>query len=275
MTSMLPIGWRIDLEDFSAIRAMPNESPVLAMRGTYNEIAFDPRAVLKVEHQGSVGACAGHSLSSEMEFAYMIQTGDLTLQLSRAMGYYETQQIDGIQGDNGSTISGGVKLAKTIGVCREELWPYTGQYNNRRPANWDQVVNDAALYRIGTSIRLTSYDGIRTFIGSGQGGVHLGISWNSSVNKAVVDSYSSSGGGGHSIGLYALSERKDSQGNPYIWMMNSWGKNWGNQGWAEWSPMAIKQMLASPFTVFVGLSDMPNVKPRTYELEQLKKDLRV
>lgn len=275
MTDMLPGGWRIDKEDYAALQALPDEGPVLAMRGTYKEVAFDPRTVLKVENQGSVGACQGHSLSSDMEWAYIIATGDITLQLSRAMGYYETQRIDGISGDSGSTISGGVKLAKGTGVCRESLWPYTGRYDNRRPSNWNEVIQDAAQYKIGSSLSLTSYEGIRTFLGSGQGGVHLGITWNSSVDRPVVESYSSAGGGGHAIGLYALSDRKDSSGRPYCWMMNSWGKNWGQDGWAEWSPKAIEAMLIARWSVFVGLSDMPNVKPRTYELEQLKKDLRV
>jgi len=280
MTDMMPGGWRIDLEfqtdRFQRLMAsLKPDSSLLAMRGQYQEVAFDPRQVMRVEQQGPVGACAGHSLSSCGEWAYIIQTADPSLQLSRAMGYYETQRLDGIKGDSGSTIEGGVRLAKTVGLCREELWKYTGRYDNRRPENWDAVLADAANYKIGTATSLKSYDAIRTFLGSGQGAVHLGITWNSSVDREVVESYSSSGGGGHSIGLYALSDRKDSQGKPWAWMLNSWSKNWQGDGWAEWSPRAIDQMLTARWSVFVGLSDMPNVKPRTYELEQLKKDLRV
>ena len=58
-------------------------------------------------------------------------------------------------------------------------------------------------------------------------------------------------------------------------MLNSWGANWGNAGWSEWAPAAIEQMLRHRFTECIGLSDMPNVKPREYSLETLKKDLRV
>jgi hypothetical protein len=50
-------GWRIDLEKFDVLNALPNESPVLAMRGNYNEVSVDPRSVLRVENQGSVGRC--------------------------------------------------------------------------------------------------------------------------------------------------------------------------------------------------------------------------
>lgn len=275
MTDMMPGGWRIDKENWGALKKLQSDKLVLTMRGGYDEVALDPRQLLHIENQGSVGSCQGHSVSSVSEWVYIIATGDPSLQLSRAMGYYESQRLDGINGDSGSTIEGGVRLAKTVGICREQLWQYTGRYENRRPQNYDAVLSDAANYKIATSVNLKSYDAIRTFLGSGQGGVHLGITWNSSVDRDIVESYHDGGGGGHSIGLYSLSDRKDSQGRPYCWMMNSWGKSWSGDGWAEWSPRAIEQMLTARWSVFVGLSDMPNVKPRTYELEQLKKDLRV
>jgi hypothetical protein len=268
-------GWRIDLEKFDVLNALPNESPVLAMRGTYAEVAIDPRSVLRVENQGSVGACQGHSISSSAEWCYVIATQDAELQLSRAYGYYETQRLDGISGDRGSTIEGGIRLATEYGICREELWPYSGRYEPTRPRPIEELRQDAATYKIGKSYKLTSYDGIRTFLGSGQGAVHLGITWNSSVDSALVNNYSGAQGGGHAIGLYSLSDRKDSQDRPYCWMMNSWSKTWGNNGWAEWSPNAINQMLASRWAVFIGVSDMPNVKPRTFSLDDLKKSLRI
>jgi C1A family cysteine protease len=268
-------GWRIDLERFDVLAALPAEDPVLAMRGTYNEVSVDPRSVLRVENQGSVGSCQGHSISSSCEWCYVIATRDEDLQLSRAYGYYETQRLDQISGDRGSTIEGGIRLATEFGICREELWPYSGRYEPTRPRPIEELRKDAATYKIGKSYKLTSYDGIRTFLGSGQGAVHLGITWNSSVDAAVVNNYSGAQGGGHAISLYSLSERKDSQGRPYCWMMNSWGKGWGNTGWAEWSPTAISQMLSSRWAVFVGVSDMPNVKPREFTLADLKKSLRI
>ena len=42
-------GWLREKEDFEFLDALPDESPVLAMRGTYNEIKVDPRKVMKIE----------------------------------------------------------------------------------------------------------------------------------------------------------------------------------------------------------------------------------
>lgn len=264
-------GWRIDLENFSNILQYRNDDEVMAMRGAYKEVLLDPRKALRVENQQSLGSCQGHSISSTCEWCYVIESGgDTTLQLSRAYGYYETQRLDGISGDRGSTIDGGINLAMQ-GICEEGLWPYKNQYDPTRPRPIEELRANAAKYKIGQKYRLTSYEAIRTFLGSGQGAIHLGIMWNDSVDRPLVNSYSGSRGGGHAIGLYALSDRKDAQGRPYCWMMNSWGTNWGSQGWAEWSPTAIDQMTRTQYSTFVGISDMPNVKPREWTLDDSKR----
>ncbi len=210
-----------------------------------------------------------------LAFGLTTRLGGETQQLSRAYGYYETQRLDGISGDRGSTIEGGIRLATEFGIPEESLWPYSGRYEPTRPRPIEELRTNAAKYKIGKSYRLRTYDAIRTFIGSGQGAVHLGITWNSSVDSAVVNNYSGAQGGGHAISLYALSDRKDSQGRPFIWMMNSWGTGWGNKGWAEWSSNAISQMMTARWSVFVGVSDLPNVKPRPFTLEDAKKALRI
>jgi C1A family cysteine protease len=268
-------GWLHDEEDQEFLSSLPSETAVLAMRGTYNEVKVDPRKVMKVENQGSVGSCQGHALSSCVELCYYIATSDLTRQLSRQYAYVETQRIDGINGDRGSTISGGIKLATTRGIPQEKLWTYSGRYENKRPANWTEIETDAQQHKVGQSYRMTTYDGVRTFLGSGQGGISIGISWSGEVDRAIVNSFSGAGGGGHAIALLGLSERLDNSGRPYVWMMNSWGANWGNAGWAEWAPAAIEQMLRHQYTACFGLSDMPNVKVREYTLDDLKKDLRI
>lgn len=267
--------WLHDVEDQEFLNSLPNESPVLAMRGTYDEIAFDPRKVMKVENQGSVGSCQGHAISSVAELCYYIATGDLTHQLSRAYSYYETQRIDGITSDRGSTISGGIKLATTKGIPEESLWKYSGRYDNKRPSNWSEVEADAAKHKIGQSYRMTTYDGVRTFLGSGQGGISIGISWGGEMDRAIVNSFSGTGGGGHAISLLSLSKRNDVSGRPFVWMMNSWGANWGNGGWSEWAPSAVEQMLRHRYTACFGLSDMPNVKPREFSLDEWQKGLQV
>ena len=267
-------GWLHEQEDRVYLSGLNSDAAVMGLVGSYQEVTIDPRDVLKVENQSNQGACQGHAISSVCEWCYILESGNLDLQLSRAMGYYETQRLDGIRGDRGSTIAGGVKLAKKTGICEESLWPYPRGYNNRRPQDWEAVLDNAGQYKIREGYRLNSYGTIRTFLGSGQGGISIGIRWGSSMSKPVVDSFRA-GGGGHAVGLFSLSERKDATGRNYCWMMNSWGQRWGNEGWSEWSPKAIEQMLKDRFTVAIGLSDMPGVQPREFTLDDWKERLKV
>ena len=268
-------GWLREQEDWPFLGKCQSERNVLLMRGSYTEQAIErPHDLVKVENQGQQGSCQGHDISSCLEYCYVIATQDITLQLSRAMGYYESQRIDGINGDSGSTISGGVKLASTVGICEEKLWPYPPRYNNRRPANYDrEVVENAGKYRIANQVRITSYDGLRTFLGAGVGAVSIGVAWGSSLQSAVVESYRG-GNGGHAIALPCLSTRKDQHSRPYVWMLNSWGTGFGNDGWSEWSPRACEQIFAHRYTVAIGVSDMPNIQPREFTAEDWTRVLR-
>jgi hypothetical protein len=269
-------AYRFDLEDRQYLKHCQNESPILAMRGTYNEIRLDAKQILQVESQASQGACAGHSLSSILEWCYAIATGGERLQLSRAMAYYEAQRIDNIRGDNGSTISAGVKLSKLVGLCVESLWKYPERYNSARPANWAEITEDAAKHKIGTEIRITSYDGYRTFLGAGIGGVHGGWNWNDTMNKKVVETFQPTNrDGGHSEAGICLSTRVDSKDRPYVWILGSWGRNFAQSGWQEFSPTCIQQMLQHPNTALVGLSDMVDIKPRKFTVEEWQNALRI
>lgn len=270
-------GYPIDKEDRDYLRQLPSAVGNVPLFGEYEEQRLDPRELIKVENQGSVGSCQGHALSSCMEWCFAIATNGQKHQLSRAMGYYETQRLDGINGDRGSTISGGVKLARGTGLCSEPLWPYSGRYDPRRPSNWSDILSDASKYKIARAVQIKSYDEFRAFLGSMQGGIHIGIAWGNSMSRAVIESFSP-GMGGHAISGLCLSERVDSQGRPYAWIMNSWGQSVGSReypGWHEWSPNAISQMLRHQWTEMVGLSDMPDVKPRKLSLEDWKSKLRV
>lgn len=270
-------GWMREQEDRGYLSSLPMAADNVPLFGTYEENRLDPRELIAVENQRNQGACAGHALSTNLEWCGTIATGGKFVQLSRAMAYYETQRIDGIRGDRGSTISGGVKLAREVGVCEESLWKYPASYNPARPQNWNAVLENAAKYKIARAVQVKTYEDVRAFVGSGQGGLHIGIAWGNSMNRAVVETFSP-GGGGHAIAGLCLSTRVDSQGRPYLFVMNSWGESWGSRehpGWTEWSPTAISQMLRHQWTDMVGISDMPEAKPRKFTLEEWQKGLRV
>ena len=267
-------GCRLDLEDRKMYAGLPTSEVLLQLKGTYEEVKLDPRKILKLENQGPQGACRGHSGSTLTEWGVALATGGKELvQLSRAMMYYETQRIDGIRGDNGSTIMGGVKLLLEVGLCLESLWKYTAStYDPTRPSDWAAVLESAKHYRIKTARRCRSYDELRIHLGSGQGGADFGIPWSDAYKAKVVETFNG-GRGGHAIAVPTLSERLDRKGRPYVWMFNSWGTASGDMGWSEWSPTFIEGVLKDPATVVVLYSDLAEPRVRRFTLEEWEKVL--
>lgn len=265
-------GYKPEDEDRDFIASLSGGEDVMRLVGSYEEQSLDPRKLIRVENQFQMGSCAGHSLSSNLEWIYCIATKGQIIQLSRMAGYILAQEKSGIRTDSGSTISAGIQVALQTGLPEEKLWPYPSRYDRQKPNNdWQQ---NAAKHKIERAVEIKTFEQWQTWLGSGQGGIHTGISWGSSMNRQVVETFSA-GGGGHSVAALCLSDRKDSRGDRYSWIANSWSESFGNKGWQEWSPTAIRQMLQHRYTVFVGVSDMPNVKPREYTLADLKKDLAV
>jgi hypothetical protein len=265
-------GYIPENEDKGFLQSLTGGEEILKLVGHYREQTLDPRQLIRVENQARMGSCAGHSLSSNLEWIYCLAKAGEVIQLSRMAGYILAQDEDGIRADNGSTIGGGIKVALRIGLPEEKFWPYPQAYNRQRPGNaWE---DNAKTYRITRAVKITSFEQWQTWLGSGQGGIHTGISWGNSMNRAVVETFTP-GGGGHSVAALCLSDRKNAAGEHYSWIANSWSESFGNKGWQEWSPTTVRQMLQHRFTEFVGVSDMLNVKPREFTLEDAKKALRI
>ncbi len=277
-----PISYEREREDqlhLGFVRSLPGPVQLMAAAGSFREVAVDLRGRLKIESQGGVGACQGHSLSSILEYCAMLATGDSTLegvQLSRAFGYYETQRVDGLdhRGDVGSTISGGGKLAIRSGVPEEHCWAYPPKYNNTRPNDFEAVLENARTYKAATLTRIKTYDEARAFLGAAIGGINIGIRWSRDYG-GLIEKKGRSGRGGHAVALMSLSERKDDDGKPYVWLMNSWGKSWGNRGWSEVSPRAVSDWMKDKYTTAIGISDLPNVLPRVFDFDDWRGRLTV
>lgn len=270
-------GWRIDREDFRSLDSdYEHEHEVMAIaEAGYDANTFDARQILKSEHQHSQGSCQGHAISTALEMASCIAIGEKSLELSRAMGYYETQKLDWPntkkQSDRGSTISGGVRLAETVGICREDLWPYPSKYNNTRPQDWNAVLKSAERFKAGKSVRIRSWDSVVAFLEAGLGAITIGVRWNSSVNREHVTSYRRGSGGGHAVCLPQMSKKRPGE----VDMLNSWGSRWADNGWATWSRSALESMLQDRFTVAIGVSDMVNLEPRQVSFAEFVENITV
>jgi len=67
--------------------------------------------------------------------------------------YLRGKAQDGIRGDNGMTISGGVKQLRERGCCLESTFPYPGRYVQSIPTGADA---EAAKYKLGAAVDVTA-----------------------------------------------------------------------------------------------------------------------
>ena len=214
----------------------------------------DPTGWMKIEDQRSQGSCQGHALSTGVECVHVLSGGNI-VQLSRACAYYMSQRLDGIRGDQGSTIAGGIKLAEGDGLVLESVWPYPVRYDPRIPEGYDQ----ATKWTIANHSPIQSADECIKHIGL-YGAVHIGIMWSDQIDKQVsqrgiIYSYRP-GGGGHSVELIGYTPTDwdgKALSDVHVMLFNSWSKSWGRNGVALVSQQALQSMINDRNSVFVGL----------------------
>jgi hypothetical protein len=275
-------GWLAEREDRAWLLSQCVRAELLMYGDLPDKV--DPRQSklaeigwLRVENQGSIGSCQGCSLTECAEYCYPIATGGKVVQLSMMYAYLRSQQMDGINGDRGSTLSGGTKAARE-GICTDAVGPYPGGYPGW---GWitDGMKKDAEKYKLKSVVDIKDSEQAKQFIGSGIGVVHIGIAWNGSMSpdsNGCIRSYRGGGGGGHAV-VYCgylpddLVGQRSSKGYWFL-LKNSWGSRWGKGGYAYCDPAVIDQQIRTQ-GVFLGRSDMETPTPRPLPVDFTKESL--
>ena len=236
---------------------------------------MDVKPFHRLEDQQRMGSCRAHSATSKAEWIHFIQTGQLidnkTIQFSRQFAYNEIRTIDGIQGDQGCSMQGGIEFEKTIGHCLEEFFPYTGQDRRRSP----RECFDNAIFKLRTHVILESYDDMWRFKAGRIGDTEIGMIWPDCMqSQRIIEDFWTGGrgagrhAGGHAVFVGGWSAKKDEQGRHYFEIQNSWNvRNWQNseQGTKLISPAAIEKILQHRFTVCIGSSNLENAEPQSWD----------
>lgn len=258
-------GWRVDLENRDELHAMCDSMiQMSAYRGTFAAPAVvDPRPWLRVENQGSIGSCQGNALSTCHEIAYKIATGDTSFQSSRRAAYIWSQRVDNIRGDQGSTLSAGMKVVQEMGLPTEATVPYfTAGYTAKIP-NEEKAKQEAQQYKIRKSVRMKSAQDVYDWLAAGFGGVQIGIMWPDSWMDPPAGKPLPSfrpGGGGHSTAIVGyLSE------NEFI-NANSWGEQWCDGGYGIVLRKDVDAFIRHRFSEVIAHTDMSVPEPRTWDL---------
>lgn len=243
---------REDKEFLTALPEAPMQSSAWQSFSRPSEVSVDWH---RTENQGQIGSCQGHGLSSILERLAYVKGNKI--QLSEIFGYLATQRIDGLLGrDQGSTISGGAKLALKYGCPPESMTGYPRSYPGRSDRN--KVLSEenyaaAEEYKAKSMWRVPrDHEASLDFIGGG-GGITFGISWYSGLipRDRVVRSFNPGRSrGGHAMAV--LGYNKDG----LLRAVNSHG-----DGEYLITEKAWDQMLKHSYSTAIGLMGNAEAEP--------------
>ena len=209
------------------------------------------------ESQMRQGSCQGHSLTSCLEGCYWIDTaGKKPPALSRNFAYRASQMEDGITGDNGSTLSAGVKTAYK-GICEEHWFPYTETYSRHIPK---KAFGHREEFRLRLAVPVDKEapsTQVVNWIGEGKGFCAIGMKWTSEMDsQQTIEKYRGTGkAGGHAVCFLGYSLPKKT-----ITLQNSWGYDWGTDGVKEVTFKAFDQIMRHGWNMGYIYSDLLDIE---------------
>lgn len=209
-----------------------------------------------VEDQGNLGSCTGHAVAGAIELLNM--KNNLRTEVSRLfIYYYERLLIGTVNYDSGAYIRDGIKATNRWGAPLEHLWPYN--INRFRSAPSSMAVNDAARRKVTRYERATNFNAVIDAITLGYP-VVVGFNVYSSF---ISNTVSRTGNmpypnvrketllGGHAVLLVGYNNKTQR----FI-VKNSWGTNWGDNGYFYMPYDVIKNpQMSGDFWVIKGVTN--------------------
>ena len=212
-----------------------------------------------IEDQRSLGSCTANAVVGLVE--YLIKsTGNKALDLSRIFLYKTTRNLMGDQGigDSGAYIRDTIKALRLFGVPPEKWWPYDIVDFDDEP--------DAFIYAYAQNFQAIDYLRLDQFGASNEETLNA-------IKQSLADGFPSAFGfwvpdtmdqvsadnpvipvptingrfvGGHAVVAVGYDDEKEA-----ILIRNSWGKDWGVEGYA-WLPYeyVLKEYAFDFWTIF-------------------------
>lgn len=215
---------------------------LLSCRAAYPQFNAYANPFSRLTNQRAIGSCQGVSLGHITQIE-CVQQFSQHVRFSGMQAYVESQNIDGIRGDRGSTLAAGQKVAATIGIVREKDWPYPDRYSTQPPPGYEQ----APRVFINSSKRVKDADLIWDLLAASSA-IHMGVSWGRCFEANICTQWRRPVSGGHAVLLYGLVEGSDN-----AWLHNSWGPGFGVNGRVQVTKEFIKQTIRNDrYATFVA-----------------------
>jgi predicted alpha/beta hydrolase family esterase len=209
--------------------------PTLIEVPTERELARYREHRVPILNQGSEGACTGYGLATVVN--YLLTTRKVVSDcnpVSPRMLYELAKRYDEWPGEgySGSSARGAMKGWHKHGVCSEELWPSAAAKSNKGQlltGLTDGRTADALRRPLGAYYRVNHKDLVAMHSAIAEVGVLFATSnvhqgWSEPGEDGLIE-YSDALLGAHAFAIVGYDRRG-------FWIQNSWGDEWGYQGFA-------------------------------------------
>ncbi len=261
------MGWQKSLPDFRDYapeseevgamlrRLKPITSSIAEFPEKESLVPFFP----KVDDQQQINSSTAQACVDLVQYFDRRALGR-TVGLSKLFVYQATQQLLGMWGNNSVDLRSTLKAIVSFGIPNEQHWPYDPEKLNDQPAAFLYAVSDR--YR---SIRYLRLDGrnrsgretlavVKSFLNAGFPCV-FGFSVPASISDEGDVPYRPTFDnvlGGQAVVAVGYDDQRLSSTKGALKFRNSWGSEWGENGYG-WLPYAyVEEQLAVDFWTIVS-----------------------
>jgi C1A family cysteine protease len=209
-----------------------------------------------IEDQGELGSCTANASAGLVEYFERRAFGKY-IDASRLFIYKATRNLLGYTGDSGAYLRSAMEALTLFGAPPEEYWPYDVSQFDVEPS--------AFLYALGASYQATKYfrldpNGVAATDALGNMKSYLAAGYPSMFGFPVYDEYmhvpadgkvalpgqNSKEYGGHANVAVGYDDMQDIGGDKgALLVRNSWGTDWGLDGYAWMSYRYVTEGLAT------------------------------
>lgn len=245
-------GWKPDLGDVRDKTLTFNSNNLKSkvdLRDKFGEV-YD---------QGALGSCTSNAICSAFMYDQMRQNLP-PFEPSRLFLYYNERNEDNMtQIDSGSSIRKGLKSINRIGICDEKLWPYQPEYFRNTP--YSMCYNDSKFQKCIRYKRITNTLGQLQACLTADKPFIFGFSvydsfedptiWNPKSDEMPIPNPNKEKLlGGHAVVAVGYSNKRRA-----FLIRNSWGTDWGMDGYFLMPYQFITSSQCSDFWVIDSVSD--------------------
>ena len=257
----LGTGWLPDLPDFRDYSPETESVRTLFRNGPPRTAGLPAQADLRafcspIEDQGQLGSCTAQAVIGLVEY-FERRTHHEHLDASARFIYKVTRKLYGFEGDTGAYVRGAMKALKLFGACPEEFWPYSiSEFEVEPPAfcyAFGQSYKAVQYYRIHNDSPSMLIEQLKASLANG-----LPFAFGFSVYSSIWDATVFNTGhipfpgasdrleGGHAV----MAVGYDDDEERFI-IRNSWGMDWGENGYGTLPYEYVRRNIADDFWVLV------------------------